>query len=86
MVATTSSAVQVRPTHVSGLPGELVDDVAQLQSPVLGGFVELEVEDTVRVTWYAGYASSPCRSAGHDHAYTLQIPFEPADDRARSEL
>ena len=37
--------------HGQGLPGELVDDVGDLQAPVVGGLVELEVDgpDVVRV-------------------------------------
>ncbi len=38
------------PAHRQGLPGVLVDDVEQLQPPVISGLVELEVEgpDVVR--------------------------------------
>src|SRR5829696_9154810 len=45
MMATTSSAVQVRPdAHGQRFAGELVDDVAQLQPSAVGGLVELEVD------------------------------------------
>ncbi len=66
--------------HGQGLPGVLVDDVQQLQPPVIGGLVELEVQGphlvgplgTEQVC--AGFGPAALTLAGSGPAQALGAP------------